>query len=543
MIRSLRWRVQLWYGMILLGVVLSFGAILYMRVRSTRQAEIDGQLQTVAVYLDATLRSFPPRELDEERPEPPPKLWFDKKGGTKDKFGKKDGPWKDDGFGKKDGPPKDDGIGKKDGPRKDDGFGKKDGPKKDDGFGPGPPRPEFPPKKSRDQLLAELVLPRDVESAAPTEAERPYFVVYRGDGTLLKQHQWPSEVDRPPPPPELPEAMRFENRGDYREATVRGPRDSFIVVGRSVARERAELQTFLWQLCAVGAGVLAVGLAGGWFLASRIVKPIASMSATASSISAKHLSERIETSEVDTELAQLADVLNKMFARLEGAFDRQQQFTADASHELRTPIAILRSHAELALSKPRTPDEYRQTLETCLRAANRMNALVQGLLTLARLDGANNDPSYRPVALAPLVNECATMFKPLADQKKIRLTAEVVPVNVAGDADQLVQVLTNLVHNAIQHTPAGGAITIRLSRERDAAVLSVSDTGPGIPPEHRVHIFERFYRVDKSRARASGGVGLGLAICKSIIDAHRGTIGFDSETGRGATFWVRLPLQ
>lgn len=505
MIKSLRWRVQLWYGIILLGVVVSFATILFYRVRTTKEQEIDAQLESAALYLDASLRSFPFFELEADFPEPPKK------------FMKK--PFEmEEGFDMKKGPkgwPKD--------------------KKKGEFFPP-------PPKKPREQLLAELDLPRGPMERVNMGGERPYFAIWRADGSVLKHQDMPDAQERGPLRDEAILRPVWSTQGDYREIRVRGPGRSQILVGRSIAREQEELQTLGWQLLGIGAGVLVVGLAGGWVLASRIVRPIAAMSATASSISAKRLSERIDASKVDTELSQLADVLNAMFARLESAFARQQRFTADASHELRTPLAILRSHAELALNRPRSPEEYRQTIETCLRAANRMNALVQGLLTLARLDGVNPEENFRVLALGPLIEECVTLFQPLADEKKIQLTAELSPADVTGDPDAIVQVLSNLLHNAIHHTPAQGTISVHLSVRDGMAEIRVTDTGDGIPEEHRAHIFERFYRVDKARSREAGGAGLGLAICKGIVEAHQGTIRFESESGRGTTFRVRLPL-
>jgi heavy metal sensor kinase len=265
------------------------------------------------------------------------------------------------------------------------------------------------------------------------------------------------------------------------------------------------------------------------------------MSATASAISATNLSDRIDAKHVDTELLGLAQVLNAMFDRLEAAFQRQTQFTADASHELRTPLTIIRTHAELALSRSRSPEEYRQTLETCLRAVSRMGKLVDGLLTLARTDAGEAGGCSEVAELSAIVAESAALVRPLAEGRGLTMTAELASVEVVGDATGLAQVVTNLLHNAIQYNRAGGEVRISLTATANEAVLRVSDTGCGIPEEDRPHIFERFYRVDKARSRAVGGNGLGLAICKSIIEGHGGRIGFETELNAGSTFWVRLP--
>jgi heavy metal sensor kinase len=297
-----------------------------------------------------------------------------------------------------------------------------------------------------------------------------------------------------------------------------------------------------WQLLFTGLGVLAVGLAGGWLLSRRAVRPIEAMTATAADISADNLSRRIDLAEVDSELGRLGQVLNAMFARLEAAFARQVQFTADASHELRTPLAIIHSHAELALARPRCAEEYREALEASLRAARRMKGLVDGLLTLARADAGRLEMTRDRLDLETLVEESAALVAPLADAAGVRVSLDARPAAVTGDAGRLTQVVTNLLTNAIHYNRAGGSVTVTVGVTGREAVLAVADTGCGIPEADREHIFERFYRVDKARSRALGGSGLGLAICKSIVEAHGGEISFSTEVDRGTTFTVRLPL-
>jgi heavy metal sensor kinase len=300
------------------------------------------------------------------------------------------------------------------------------------------------------------------------------------------------------------------------------------------------MSAFAWQLAGTGAAVLLVGLAGGWLISRRIFRPIATIAETASRISADNLSERIDTQSVDRELADLARVLNATFRRLESAFDRQARFTGDASHELRTPLAVVRSQAELTLSRERSPAEYREALQTCLRAAERMTDLVDGLLTLARAD-AGKSAVREPVGLDRVVADAVELCRPLAEQNSIRLTTDLAPVTVPGDASALGRVVGNLVTNAIRYNRPGGEVHVTLERDGPGAVLTVRDTGEGIPEEHRAQLFERFYRADKARSRATGGSGLGLAIAKAVVEAHGGTIGFDSTVGKGSTFWVRLP--
>jgi heavy metal sensor kinase len=322
---------------------------------------------------------------------------------------------------------------------------------------------------------------------------------------------------------------------------MRGPMRTSILVGKSIRREEDELRGFAWQLATAGTLVLAVGLVGGWWISARLLRPLGLIAATASSISETSLSERIDTAKVDRELEELAKVLNATFARLEAAFQRQARFTADASHELRTPLAVVRGQAELALSRPRRVEEYQSALESCLRAAVRMGALVDGLLTLARADAGKLDVAHEPLDLRRLVEEVIALLSPLAGTSRIRVQSNLHPVTVMGDSSRLTQVITNLINNAIQYNHPGGSVQVSLAVKDGWAELAVEDTGVGIPSEDCPHVFERFYRVDKARSRASGGQGLGLAISKSIVEAHGGTIGFRTEAGKGSTFWVRLP--
>jgi heavy metal sensor kinase len=520
--KSIRWRLQVWYALVLLAVVAGFAGILNYRVRAARFQQVDAGLEAAAVHLDASLRQFPPHELDralpaQESPPPRPPDWR--------------GP---DGPGRPPGPPPD-----RPGRER---PGHPPGPPPPDWRGPEPPghRPPPPRGPSPERLLADLSLPARADGEGP-RSPGPYFAVWRADGSLLKASVLPDGA--PPDPSAVVASPRpsLTLRGEYREATLVGPLDTRILVGQSVRSEQAELGAFSWQLAGAGAVVLAVGLLGGWLISARILKPVAAISATASAISAASLSQRIDPAQVDRELADLAGVLNAMFARLEAAFERQARFTADASHELRTPLAIIRSHAELALNRPRSAEEYRQTIETCLRASDRMTALVQGLLTLARADAGKLDLQRKPVELKEVVEESVALFRPLAEEKGVSLDARLARATVAGDSGRLAQVVTNLLSNAVQYNRPGGNVHAELRVASGKAVLSVADTGVGIPEEDRPHLFERFYRVDKARSRASGGNGLGLAICKSIVEAHGGRIGFETEPGRGSRFWVRLP--
>jgi len=264
---------------------------------------------------------------------------------------------------------------------------------------------------------------------------------------------------------------------------------------------------------------------------------------TAQNIEGSDLSQRIDVKS-DDELGRLASTLNEMIGRLEESFNRQRQFTADASHELRTPLAIMQAEATLALSKERTPDDYRKSLETISQESDYMSSVISKLLFLARSDAGKEQLNFEGVELTELITGLSANIEVLAQDKGIKFDVDAKEeLTVNGDKVKLRQLFINILENAVRYTPADGHISVSLVKQELNAVVSISDTGIGIPPEHLPHIFERFYRVDKARARADGGVGLGLAIAKIIAESHKGTIGAESEVGKGTTFTISLPLK
>jgi len=236
-------------------------------------------------------------------------------------------------------------------------------------------------------------------------------------------------------------------------------------------------------------------------------------------------------------------VLNKMFANLESSFKAQKRFTADASHELRIPLTVMQGEIEVALRHRRSSREYVYTLRQQLDMIERMRRIVDGLLTLARADAGLLELKLEEVDLTLLLQEVGQQHLGLFASKDICLDMEIAEeLQVIGDADRLERVVFNLLNNAYKHTPAGS--TVRLSGLicGDQAVIEVRDQGPGIDAEHLPNLFDRFYRADDARSREAGGVGLGLAICKRIIEAHDGKIEVESKPGKGACFRVILPL-
>jgi heavy metal sensor kinase len=273
------------------------------------------------------------------------------------------------------------------------------------------------------------------------------------------------------------------------------------------------------------------------------MRPLKDISATASRISGGNLSERINVADTENELGQLTGVLNSTFARLEAAFDQQKQFTADASHELRTPIAVLISEAQTSLARQRSAAEYRETIEACLDTAQQMRRLTESLLELARFDAGQEQIKHEPVDLAEITRAAAELVQPLAAEGGVQIHGDLTPAEVTGDSVRISQVITNLLTNAIRYNKPQGQVRARTHVVPGSAILTITDTGQGIAAEDLPHIFERFYRADKSRSGAQGRTGLGLAICQAIVDAHGGDIEVTSLPGAGTTFAVRLPLK
>jgi heavy metal sensor kinase len=346
-------------------------------------------------------------------------------------------------------------------------------------------------------------------------------------------HSLVSTLDNLPAPRA---SLNFQhNRGIFQ----RLPSGETIYVACSVMPELRELKITGLKLAGFGGIILFFGLAGGWWFVGRALRPISEISLTAVKISAGDLSQRINVAEAESELGQLAAVLNATFARLEAAFAQQQQFTSDAAHELRTPVSVMLTQAQAALNRERTAPEYRETVEACQRAAQRMRKLIESLLALARLDAGQEVLKRLRFDFSKTVSDCAELVKPIAEARGIKISTALEPVEISGDSERLAQVVTNLLTNAIQYNRAEGEVNVTLELQNGFAVLTVADTGAGIPPEDLPRVFERFYRAEKSRTGA-GNSGLGLAISKAIVEAHGGGIEVASELDRGTIFTVRL---
>jgi heavy metal sensor kinase len=314
-----------------------------------------------------------------------------------------------------------------------------------------------------------------------------------------------------------------------------------IQVGMALRRTQAVRDRYfdtLIVLIPLGVGLAAVG---GAVIARAALRPVDEMARTARRITAEDLSRRVERRGSGDELDGLAETLNGMLARLEDAFGQTRRFAADAAHELRTPLTVLRGGIEVALRMERSPDEYRRVLASSLEEVERLIRLAEDLLLLSR-SLAGPEGSRAPVDLEPLVLEVFEVGARIGRAAGVSVRVDATaPALVTGDAAALRRALLNLVENAVKYTPPGGKVEIGLGRSGGAAEVTIADTGIGIAPGDLERIFEPFLRLDAARARDTGGAGLGLAIARSIVIAHRGAVTVESRPGAGSRFTVRLP--
>ena len=448
--QSIRWRLQLWYGLLLVAVLAGFGITAY-RLESDRMVRrIDEELETRLPPLVASqrpVRSFERREMREFK------------------------------------------------------------------------------MKARDALLFDQGGDRSF-----------YYVVWLRDGVEPVTRSSTAPADVPMPQPGEPPTRL---RGNLREAFVSpGPGD-FVLVGRSITSDIADVRHLGWWLGGVGAAVLLVGLIGGGWLVTRALRPIQSISSAAQKIATGDLTQRISAADSESELGQLVGVLNSTFARLDTAFTQQARFTADAAHELRTPVTVMLTHTQNGLTSDCVVEEHREAFEASQRAAQRMRRLIESLLELARLDAGQEPMRHDPCDLAVIVAESLELIRPLAEKRRIQIHADLRATPCHGDCDRLAQVIINLLTNAIDYNYDDGEVRIATHRHNGTATITVTNTGPGIPAADLPHIFDRFHRADKARS-ASGHSGLGLAIAKGIVLAHGGTIHAESEPGKEVTFTVNL---
>ena len=301
-----------------------------------------------------------------------------------------------------------------------------------------------------------------------------------------------------------------------------------IVVGTSLEDVNGSVHHLFVLLLVAGPVALAGAAAGGWLMARRALAPVSRMTREAAAIGPRALGERVRVPPTEDELEELASTLNSMLDRIERAVSDQRRLVADASHELRTPFAIMHSELDIALRDPELPPSAHEVLESNREEVDRMSRIVENLLTLSRLDVAN---------------AVADEFAPLAQVRGVSLSVSGDEAEVDADPGLLRRVVTNLVDNAVKYSSHETAVTMRVWRTAERAGVSVSDTGPGIPLDSLPHVFDRFFRADASRSRVAGGSGLGLAIVKEVVEAHGGEVEATTDPGRGSSFSFSLPAR
>lgn len=307
----------------------------------------------------------------------------------------------------------------------------------------------------------------------------------------------------------------------------------------SMRRDRAELLLLL--LLGLPLGVALAGL-GGYTLARRALQPVDKMAERARLITAERLTDRLPVDDPDDEFGKLATVFNDTLTRLELSFAQMKRFTSDASHELRTPLTAMRSVGEVGLRGRRGESEYRDVISSMLEEVDRLSQLVEHLLAMSRADVGELRISREEVLLGDVAGEVASQLEVLAEEKEQSIEVDSVhDLTWVGDRTLLGQALMNLVDNAVKHTPESGRVILRVFPSAVGAIIDVEDTGPGIPPEYRERVFDRFYRIDTSRSRSVGGMGLGLSIARWAVEANGGTLNLERSDSNGSVFRIVLP--
>jgi heavy metal sensor kinase len=525
---SIRWRLQIWLGFLLVGLLVAFGATAWQLEKTQRVRRLDDELAKRAVALGVGIRPPEPRFMEgnrgsraepggSQRHRPPDEsVGFE---GSGNDFGPGDS--RDRGPGGSRRPP----------PREDNDRPPFDKPEDFDDFESGPPQ------MSRTRSVSAIA-----KAMFPGAAgEGYYYVVWTGrQAQVQRSDNAPASV--PLPQREARDTQtRFRDRDGMREAYHFTEMGECVLAGRPVGKDLAGMKPYAVRLSLIGMGVLVVGLGGGWVLTTRSIRPIEQIAGAAKRISEGKLSERIAVDQPDSELGQLAEVLNSTFARLEDSFAQQKRFTSDASHELRTPLSVLIAETQTVLSRERTAEEYREVLAGNLDTARQMKRLAEALLELARIDAGEVRQPGPPLDIGALADEVTARLLPLAKARHVSISRDGEPAITSGSPDRLGLVISNLLENAIHHGREGGAVVVTTRQDEDAVVLQVSDDGPGIAEEDLPHVFERFYRADKSRTGSQGRYGLGLAICRGLVEAEGGTISVESQPGKGTCFTVKLP--
>jgi heavy metal sensor kinase len=419
----------------------------------------------------------------------------------------------------------------------------------------------------RAQQITETLLPQtaatgdkyvadEINARFAPEINDRYIRVTSGDSNVLYVSNNPKDAsfDASRVPPHREAATN----GSWRKESVPGGRELLIAslpyttpqgrrfvveVGASLESSQEVLRRLVLVLVSGLAAMVIVAIGGGYWLVRKALAPVVKTASSAEQITLHNLKERLPVARTGDELERLSVSLNHMIARLEDALQHNRRFVADASHEMRTPLTIMRGELEAIVEAARADTVLQAKAASVLEEVERLARIVEGLFAISRLDAGEAQKEWVRFDLAKLVSATAEQMCLLAEDKNIKVTCNADrEVFVAGDRARLKQVVVNLLDNAIKYTSAGGKIRLSAVACDGKAVFEVEDNGIGIPEDARPHIFERFFRVDKARSREMGGAGLGLSIVKSICAAHGGQVDFYSTEGRGSRFKVELPL-
>ena len=375
--------------------------------------------------------------------------------------------------------------------------------------------------------------------------DHAYYAIWDASGRLLaSSNSLPPHSVRSEniPPTKGPRPFISRSRGINLDVIVATGDGGQLLIGRPLAKEFDAVGWAFTRLLTIGLICLAFGIGAAIWMAQRIARPIESMSDTAERITSRNLSERLNAGQTPREITRLAIIINAMLDGLKSAFDRQVRFTADASHELRTPVSVVLSQSDFTLSRERTPEQYREALETCRQSARRMKRLVDDLLLLSRADSGQLPLRRESTDLSSITEDAVRLLLPLASRKSLHLELNLQSAPLWGDPDRLGQVVTNLVTNSIQYSNPGTTIWVEVFHKAGSSMLVVRDEGQGIPLADQPHLFERFYRVDRVRTQdEETGTGLGLSLVSEIVAAHDGTIQVESVEGTGTTMTVHIP--
>ena len=394
--------------------------------------------------------------------------------------------------------------------------------------------------------------------------EEVYLIVYNSRGTIEFASPMTQFINFEMPLPQDDEALGFTStaklkknipilkadsegnvtfRGISRQMFYKKAPIGWIQAGLPIAGVEQSLDNLFKIILVVnGFAILLVGL-GGFFIIGKFLYPIKLITNKAKAISHSNLNERIEIKNEQDELGQLTLTLNNLLERLYKAFETQRRFMADAAHELKTPLTVLRAHWENELNNAGLEDTFKERLAQDVETIGRLNQMINKLLFLAQTEDVYDKLEIAPVQLDQFLRDIINDAKILAELKSQDInTVELIPVTIYGDSNQLYQLFFNLIDNAIKYTPENGKIWINLRKTDIDVLVKIRDNGAGIDEQHLKNIFERFYRVDKDRSRKTGGSGLGLSICKLIVDSHKGSISVESQVNHGTTFTVTLPV-